>query len=233
LRIRAILFDKDGTLTDFHATWMPAYREAAQALAVYSGRPALAEALLVAGGYDPASGRCRPSSPLAAGTIAELARVWAQAAQIEAAPVVEILGRTFAESAAARAVPVTDLEGLFASLRARGLRLGVATMDSEALAHKTLARFGLGRSVDFVCGYDSGHGEKPGPGMVRAFCARVGLEPRAVAVVGDTPHDLRMARSAATGLAVGVLTGASPREALAGLADHVLEHVGEIEGVLD
>ncbi len=51
--IRGIVFDKDGTMTDFHRTWLPAYQEAAQWLARFTGRPSLALRLLVASGYGP------------------------------------------------------------------------------------------------------------------------------------------------------------------------------------
>ena len=54
--IRAVLFDKDGTLVDYYAMWGPAYRAAADDLAVAAGDPALASCLLRMGGYDPDSG---------------------------------------------------------------------------------------------------------------------------------------------------------------------------------
>ena len=41
-------------------------------------------------------------------------------------------------------------------------------------------------------------------------------------VVGDTSADLMMARNAGCRLAVGVLTGGTPRHVLDQLADHVL-----------
>ena len=63
---RAILFDKDGTLLDFEATWGPMYR--ALALELAEGDAARGMAMLVAGGLDAASGRVRSGSVLGAGT---------------------------------------------------------------------------------------------------------------------------------------------------------------------
>jgi phosphoglycolate phosphatase len=54
-----------------------------------------------------------------------------------------------------------------------------------------------------------------------------------VAVVGDNLHDLDMGRRAGAGLVVGVLTGNSERADLTAHADHVLESIVELEGVLD
>src|SRR5262249_25617349 len=86
--------------------------------------------------------------------------------------------------------------------------------------------------LDFCCGYDSGHGAKPGPGMVEAFARSLELPAGAVAVVGDSLHDLDMARAAGAGLTIGVLTRASPRETPAPHADHVIVSIAEIEAIL-
>ena len=127
---------------------------------------------------------------------------------------------------------MTDLPALFSRLRQLGLALGVATMDAQAAAHAHLSAHGIDTLLDFVCGYDSGHGVKPEAGMVEAFCRTVGQPSAAVAVVGDTVRDLAMARAAAAGLAIGVLTGASLREALEPHADHVLGSIAELEALL-
>ena len=95
-----------------------------------------------------------------------------------------------------------------------------------------IERLQIGELIDFFCGYDSGHGAKPGPGMVEAFARTLELPAAAIAVVGDSLHDLDMARAAGAGLTIGVLTGASPRETLAPHADHVIASIAEIESIL-
>src|SRR5690606_39030231 len=120
-----------------------------------------------------------------------------------------------------------------AALRQRGLLLGVATNDSEDSAYGSLEPFGVLEHFCYVVGFDSGHGAKPGPGMVEGFCAATGLAPAAVAVVGDSRHDIEMGRRAGAGLLVGVLTGTSGRDDLAPHAHHVLESIVELEALLD
>lgn len=230
--IEAILFDKDGTLVEFFATWIPAYRAAAEAGSVLAGRPAMADELLLAGGYDPVSGTLDPSSLLAGGTTAEICDLWCAA-----------LGRAGDRILAARMHETMDLHAsrhavavgaglaeLFARLRARGLALGMATMDSEFVARATARSLGLADTLDFLCGYDSGHGAKPGAGMVLAFCSAVGTGPDSVMVVGDTDRDIGMARAAGAGLAVGVLSGATPRDRLDAIADCVVDDVFSLDG---
>lgn len=233
MSIKGVLFDKDGTLLDFHATWMPAYRSAAHIVSREAGRPELAERLLSVGGYDHASGRCVPGLPLASGTNVDLARAWAAECGLDdVTGLVRQLEDIYAREAAPRAVPVGDLAALFTRLVGRGLHLGIATMDSEALAHDTVSRLGIAGYLSFVCGYDSGFGTKPGPGMVTAFCDRLHLQSNEVLVVGDTLHDLHMGRAANAGLVVGVLSGTGARELLEPHCDHLLESVLDLESLL-
>lgn len=231
--IRGLLFDKDGTLIDFFATWGAAYRAVADEIAEAFGDAALADRLLRAGGYDPASATLDPTSPLACGTNDEIASLWAGLTGVGEPGemrrrVAEGFGRFGLEP-----VPVTDLPSLFTRLRARGYVLGVATNDHDAPTRASLTFLGVEALIDFVAGADSGFGGKPGPGMLHGFCEATGLAPREVAVIGDTVADLAMARAGTAGLAVGVLSGASRAETLAGLADHVIETIDHLEALLD
>ena len=231
-RIRGVLFDKDGTLADYANTWPPAFRAAAADLAEVAGDPALAETLLRLAGYD-ADGVLDPASVLACGTTEELVALWAARPEVAAiADAAERVDRVFMAFSSRAPAVVADLAALLGRLRSRGLALGVATNDGAAPAQAWLAHAGIDRLFDFVAGADSGHGGKPGPGMARAFCAATGLKMAEVAVVGDAVNDLRMARAAGAGLAVGVLTGIAGRAALAPLADHVLASVADIESIL-
>ncbi|MGH6959891.1 MAG: HAD family hydrolase [Dongiaceae bacterium] len=229
--IRAVLFDKDGTLIDFRATWLPAYEAIVRRLVDSDDRAV--DRLLSAGGYDRASGRIDPSSVLAAGTNVEIAALWAGLiGHDDVAALAARVNLEFMQHAETSLVPVTDLPALFRGLRQRGLRLGVATNDSELALLAQIQRLQIGELIDFFCGYDSGYGAKPGPGMVEAFARVLELPVAAIAVVGDSLHDLEMARAAGAGLTIGVLTGASPRETLAPHADHVIASIAEIESIL-
>ncbi|SLN32734.1 HAD family hydrolase [Oceanibacterium hippocampi] len=231
--IRGLLFDKDGTLIDYMSTWVPGYRSAA--LAVADGDAALAERLLAGSGL--VGDRLDPASTLACGTSPEIAASWAPALGIsDAARLGDFAARLdslFAQACIDHARAVTDLNRLLGRFRARGYRLGLATSDSHEGAIATLAAVDVAPAAfDFICGFDSGHGTKPGPGMVHAFCATVGLEPREVAMIGDNAHDHEMGRAAGAGLCVGVLTGTMTAAALARIADVVLDDIGGLEQLL-
>ena len=207
MTLRGIVFDKDGTLTDFRATWINTYWEAARATSNACQGLISPKDLLALGGYEFETNRFHRNSVLASGSTAELSKLWSDASGIAATTVLGIL------------------EHFFLKLKEKNFYLGVATMDSETLAHRTLETLEITQYFSFVCGYDSGFGEKPGSGMIVGFCNQVGLSPEEVLVVGDTMHDINMGRSAGVAVCVGVLTGASEYCDLAEDADHVLDNI--------
>ncbi|MCB5409859.1 HAD family hydrolase [Pseudogemmobacter faecipullorum] len=225
--IDAILFDKDGTLFDFHKSWGAWAR---QLLADLTVDEAHAARLAAAIGYLPEEGRFLPGSLVIAGTPSEITAAmlpelpgWS-AGQLEA--------RINEVAAKARMVEAVPLVPLFEAFRARGLKLAIVTNDAEAPARAHVAAHNLGGLVDFVAGYDSGHGAKPGPGMLNAFLRAEGLDPARVLMVGDSLHDLEAGRAAGT-RRVAVLTGVAKAASLAPHADVVLENIGEIPAWID
>lgn len=229
--IRGILFDKDGTLFDFHRTWLPVVREAA--IFASGGDTVLANVLLTGGGLDFSTGRFLPDSIIAAGHAGELAECWVHLGAVRSQSILhERIDYVFSRLGLAHAVPVTDLKRHFTFLKNRGLLAGVASNDSEAAVISTVEQFGLSDLVCFLAGYNSGYGPKPGPGMVRAFCRVTGLSPEEVAVVGDSEHDMLMGRRAGAGLLVGVLTGAGTRQSLRDSAHLIIEDVSCLKDLI-
>ena len=227
--IKGVLFDKDGTLFDYYGTWIPILVEGA--LLAARGDELGKARLLAACGFDPLARTVPAGGIFAAGNTIELAELWSDAGGGAAWEVDELtvaLDAHFAAEAPLRSAPVTDLVALFSGLQKSGLHTGIATNDNVASARATVAHFNLGDHVEFICGYDSGFGAKPSPGMLHAFCDAVQLTPTEVAMVGDNFHDLEMGRLAGAGLKVGVLTGTSTREDLAPHADVVLQSIADL-----
>ncbi len=227
MRVDGILFDKDGTLFDFNATWV-AWVE--RLIARWAGDdPARGAALAEAVGFDPARRRFHPGSVVIAGTPEEAAAALVPLLALPPGEIARILNGEASGAPMAEAVPLAPL---LTRLRGRGLKLGVATNDAEAPARAHLAAAGVAALFDFVAGSDSGHGAKPGPGMCLGFAAATGLDPARVVMVGDSTHDLHAGRAAGMQV-LAVLTGPAEAHALAPLADAVLPDIGHLPDWLE
>ncbi len=225
--MRGVLFDKDGTLLDFEASWSGVFRELC--LGLSEGNPDAAEAMLIAGGLDPVTRRFRSGATLAAGTTVDIVKVWyPEFSDDEERAMVERIDRIFHENGIRCSVPVPGLSSALAELDAAGMAMGVATNDGTAATHAALAAFGIAHFLPHVFGYDSVPRPKPAPDIVHAFSKLIGAPVSEIVVIGDNPHDLEMARSAGAGAAIGVLTGNSGRHELAHLADAVLDSVCDL-----
>ena len=229
--IKGILFDKDGTVVDFNATWIPVLQRLA--LDLSDGDEEGATALLFSGGFDPATGTIAAGSLLGAGHTRDIVRNWFPAADAdELAQLCRRVDAAFLAGGVECSVCIPGAPDLLAELKAAGYRLGIATNDSTPAAEAALAKLGIAGHFDRIIGYDAVAQPKPAPDMVLSFCASVELAPSEVIVVGDNAHDLHMARSAGAG-AVGVLSGNSGRIELEPHADAVLASVVELPAWLD
>jgi phosphoglycolate phosphatase len=229
--MRGILFDKDGTLLDFEASWSRAYRELALELAC--GDDARAMTMMVAGGLDVATGKIKAGTAFAAGNTIDIARVWFP--DHEDGALGELIIRmdaAFHQNGLRCSVAVPGLVETLAELAGMGVAMGVATSDGTAGARAALKSLGVDSYLPHVFGYDSVPFPKPAPDMVHAFAEATGLAPAEIAVVGDNRHDLEMARSAGAGVAIGVLSGTGERDDLAPLADVILDDIRALPGWL-
>jgi phosphoglycolate phosphatase len=229
--IELAIFDKDGTLIEFHLMWSDWVRALATRLSAAHGSPleALVYPLM---GVDPATGLVEPHGALAATPMARLREALvSRLAETGISPAEserQVASAWHSPDPVALSRPLTDLVALLGTLRARGLRIAVATSDDRDPTERTLAHLGIASLVDEVACADDGRPVKPAPDAVAWLCRRLGVEPARAAVIGDSPADLRMGRAAGAGRVIGVLTGAGDEATLSGLADVVLPSIAAL-----
>lgn len=226
--MRGLIFDKDGTLYDFNATWGAWSAGLIDHLA--AGDPGRAAALADRLGYDADGRRFRPGAIVIAHTARDVAR--AILPLLPGRTIDDLVEEMNARAMTAPQVEAADLPALFAALHARGLRMALVTNDAEAPARAHLTRSGILGSFDFIAGFDSGHGAKPAPAPLLAAASAMGLAPADCAMIGDSTHDLIAGRAAGM-TSIGVLTGPAPAAELAPHADHVLPSVAALPDWLD
>ncbi|MGH1354395.1 MAG: HAD family hydrolase [Thalassovita sp.] len=223
MQIKGLLFDKDGTLFDFRATWDAWAARMIGELADHDANLTAKVAQVVR--FDLETCGFHVDSPFIAGTNAEVAEVVAAVLPNRSAVQIELfLEQRVGEATLA---PAVDLSPFLTGLRGQGMRLGVMTNDSEFGARTQLDQTGVTHLFDFIAGFDSGFGAKPSPDPLLAFADQMALEPETVVMVGDSTHDLLAGRRAGM-RTLGVLTGTALAEELAPLADAVLPDIGHI-----
>ncbi|MBA2718252.1 MAG: HAD family hydrolase [Chloroflexi bacterium] len=228
--IDLVVFDKDGTLISFEAMWSGWALELGTRLEVATRRQVAGD-IFTTIGYDPVADRVRPGGPLALATMAGLQEVVAAVLR-RWCPSVSAARRILAEAwfepdPVAQAVPLADLTGIFSALRGAGRQIAIATTDDRRPTEATLASLGLARFVeDLRCGDDAGP-TKPDPATLRAIADQLALTIERIAMVGDTPADLTMARAAGA-RSIGVTSGVAAADDLVPFADTVLGSVAAL-----
>lgn len=227
MKIKGVLFDKDGTLIDVHSTWIPIYRQMLGEL--FATDEDGANALMGQVGYDHAKQGFRPGSIIAAGTTAQLVDVWWPGLDARGrAEKIRMIDHDFGALVNASLVPLMPLEPIFTELRSMGLKLGVATNDSHVAARNHMSAVGVIEHFEDIIAADTVPVAKPSGNMIRRFADVTGLAPSAIAMVGDNSHDMEEARNGGAGLAIAVLSGNAGHDDIAHLADHTVASVAEL-----
>lgn len=226
-----VVFDKDGTLIEFDAMWGDWMLELAGRLEAAAG-PSIRKPLFAAMGFDASAGQAVPHGGLAATPMSILRGVVADA--LAAAG----LGPEAVEAAIARswrppdpvatARPLGNLPALFEAIRSAGACVAVATSDDREPTERTLRALGVASLIDGLACADDGLPVKPAPDMVRHLGRLLRVDPPRIAVVGDSPADLAMGRTAGAGLVVGVLSGVGARRDLEPLADVIVPSIADL-----
>lgn len=224
---RAILFDKDGTLFGFEASWGAWTQQ--MLISEGQGDPTLTAQLAEAIGCDPVTLQLRPDSIAIAGTPQDI--VDRVAPLLPAERQSGLLDRLEHGAEAVQMAPVCDLRAVLGALRAQGWALGVVTNDSHAASLVHLDQAGITDLFGVVIGFDSGHGGKPEPQGCLAAAHTLGARPEDCVMVGDSLADMVAGRAAGM-TCIAVTTGMATAQDLAPFADQVLPSIADLSQVV-
>lgn len=190
---RLLVFDWDGTLLDSASAIVACMQAAARDLGLQPPDPRIARDVIGLGLQDALS-RALPDLP-----VAQYSRV----------------SQTYRQHYLSRDHELSLFEGvheMIEELADSGFLLAIATGKSRVGLNRGLAHSGLGRYFHSTRCADECP-SKPAPDMLIEIMAELEVDDEQTLMIGDTSHDLRMARNARVGaLAVGY--GAHTREAL-------------------
>ena len=225
--IKAVLFDKDGTLIDCNGAWFPIYMEIAKQLT--NNNIEKTRELIEAGGGDFYNKTLLSGSVLSAGTTTEICETWAKVlVDINPEQIEQCYNKVSSELLPKYMVEIVNTKSLFDELSQMGIKVGIATMDSVSGLNIFMEKAGLaGKDNIFKAGFDSGYGQKPDAGMVNAFAEYCQIDNDQIMMVGDNNHDIHMGINAKCGASVGVLSGNSTADDLPQASD-IIDHIGHI-----
>lgn len=117
---------------------------------------------------------------------------------------------------------------LLLTLRARGLRLAIATGKSGPRARSLLDRLGLLPFFAHVIGSDEVARPKPAPDIVQHALSLLDVPAERAIMIGDAPTDLASAQGADVASAAALWASPDEEELLAADPDAVLRHPAEL-----
>ncbi len=226
-----VIFDKDGTLINFHAMWGTWLTDIARKLEQATGQ-SFAASLFAVMDFNPKTGHIMPGGHLADSPMAELRQVTEQILQdMGVSPQISnsVMSSVWhPPDPVALAQPLADIPRLFNALRQYGASIAIATSDDHDPTEQLLTAWNVRTLVDTVICADDGYPIKPAPDVILAICEQLNISPTKTVMVGDNPADIQMGRAAGAGLTIGVLSGLSTRPNLEAESDIILASVAEL-----
>jgi len=217
MRLRAVLFDMDGTLLDS----APDFIAICQAMLAERDLAPIADKLI----RDQVSGGAR----------AMVACTFAMDPEAEGfeALRLEFLER-YQEHCAVLTRPFDGIEALLADIEQAQLIWGVATNKPVRYAEPIMQQLGLAeRSAVLVCP-DHVKLSKPDPEMLLLACAQMGVQPGETLFIGDDERDIEAGRAAGCKTAAVTYGYIHPQDNPRNWgADAVVDHPLELRALLD
>ncbi len=239
--IKGILFDKDGTLMDFHTFWVDTAIEIVPELLEKNRIPQqkeIQDRVLASMGIQ--NGKIMKGGILAHQTLPQIGNVVCETLKQDAFYLdQEEIGRQLVElfelhakKSPQKYKPIGNLQELILKLKDRGIYIGLATADTEKSANLSLTYLNIKEWFDYI-GADNGiRKPKPNQEMFQEFQQMYHLKPTEIVMVGDTFNDMKFAKNSG-GISVGVLSGIGTLDELEKEADYILDSVVQIPKLLD
>lgn len=117
-----------------------------------------------------------------------------------------------------------DLRKLFEALRERGILIGIFTSDNYRQAKYSMYYLGLDSFIDFYAAADI-YKKKPNKESLEVFKKKYSLEDQEIIIVGDSRVDMVFGEDT---VKVGVLCGTGSREMLAKYTDNIVDDPSQV-----
>lgn len=237
-KLKGIIFDKDGTLFDYAQVWEDVLKENIELSFEAMGKSSKVkakQAMLHLMGIDN-EGACHPKGLVFTHRKVQIFRrflLYCFRYRINVIKAMRAYHHSVQHSEVllSRKLKTMDFslqQRLFAHLKEQGMKIGVITNDNASSTSLFLSLMGIEQYVDFVASRDSRFKHKPNPEAFLHFCNLYDLQPRQVAMVGDTITDMLFAKQAKAGYTIALLSGSNDVRSLSALADVVYPDISHL-----
>ncbi|MFW6137764.1 MAG: HAD family hydrolase [Spirochaetota bacterium] len=244
-----IIFDKDGTLTDFRKTWFPLFNKRIEIVLnnleedmPWKNSPkkplpwdrilsAIYRAYGIDNHYIDPHGPFPYSTPwedeIIMATVLYRFGVGWQKAKDTVHHAIDIAEKNIDRVKLTALYP--DVKMVLEDLHRREIMLSVASADLSEIVVQTLKQAGVYDLFDYVIGADMVKHDKPHPEMIDKTISTLDADRKKTVMVGDSITDMEMGKRAGVGLVVGVLESeVAARADLEKDADVVIDSVRDI-----
>lgn len=216
--IKAILFDKDGTLLKFSKIWVESIVEF---LKVKNLSEDSKKKLLKKIGVKE-NKKVDENSILSSETVKDLAIIFSEFMEESIEEIYKEIDDfllEFLKNNKDGIKETCDLKSLFVDLKERGIIIGLFTSDNYRQAKFSMEYLELDKFIDFYAAADL-YEKKPSTESLEIFKDKYSLKDDEIIIVGDSKVDMIFGRDT---LKLGVLCGTGSREMLEKYTENILE----------
>lgn len=225
--IKAIVFDKDGTLLEFSDNWTRGCYKIFEKLKLSPDQISTIKNQIGIGDDDIVI----ENSILAAGTISDLAGVLSKYTNKPGLD--QFIEDCFIETIdddPSAVIPTTNLIKLFDFLKDKSIKIIVSTSDNLRVAEKMFAILSLDNYIDYIIAADHFPG-KPDTRSLEFIMDKYNLSADELIMVGDSRVDMEYAKDLRA--SIGVLCGTGTYQMLEKYADKLIADPLELINIID
>lgn len=221
--IKAILFDKDGTLLEYTEGWVDSIVEFLEEKTIDEDKK---KKLFKEIGIRE-DGGVEENSILSSETAMDLAIIFSKYLDEDLDEIYRELDDhllNYLKENNRFIRETCDLRSLFEALKDRGILIGIFTSDNYRQAKYSMDYLGLDSFIDFYAAADI-YKKKPNKESLEVFKKKYSLEDQEIIIVGDSRVDMVFGEDT---VKVGVLCGTGSREMLAKYTDNIVDEPSQV-----